>query len=48
MLNSKDFKPNELVVDYLFEYKEAVKNYKNFEEIAKIVFEQTKTNPNFF
>lgn len=48
MLNSKDFKPNELVVDYLFEYKEAVKNYKNFEEIAKIVFEQTKTNPKFF
>lgn len=47
MLNSKDFKPNELVVDYLFEYKEAVKNYKNFEEIAKIVVEQTKTNPKF-
>ncbi len=29
MLNSKDFKPNELVVDYLFWiYKEAVKKYK--------------------
>lgn len=47
MLNSKDFKTNELVVDYLFEYKEAVKNYKNFDEIAKIVVEQTKTNPRF-
>lgn len=47
MLNSKDFKPNELVVDYLFEYKEAVKNYKNFEEIATIVVEQTKINPKF-
>ena len=47
MLNSKDFKPNELVVDYLFEYKEAVKNYKNFDEIAKIVVEQTKTNSKF-
>ena len=47
MLNSKDFKPNDLVVDYLFEYKEAVKNYENFEEIAKIVIEQTKTNPKF-
>ena len=47
MLNSKDFKPNELVVDYLFEYKEAVKNYKNFDEIAKNVVEQTKTNPKF-
>lgn len=46
MLNSKDFKPNELVVDYLFEYKEAVKNYKNFDEIAKIVIEQ-KNNPKF-
>lgn len=47
MLNSKDFKPNDLVVDYLFEYKEAVKNYENFEEIAKIVIEQTKINPKF-
>lgn len=47
MLNSKDFKLNDLVVDYLFEYKEAVKNYNNFEEIAKIVVEQTKTNPKF-
>lgn len=47
MLNSKDFKPNELVVDYLFEYKEAVKNYKNFDEVAKIVVEQTKSNPKF-
>lgn len=47
MLNSKDFKTNELVVDYLFEYKEAVKNYKNFDKIAKIVVEQTKTNPRF-
>ena len=47
MLNSKDFKPNDLVTDYLFEYKEAVKNYENFGEIAKIVVEQTKTNPKF-
>ena len=47
MLNSKDFKTNELVVDYLFEYKEAVKNYKNFDEIAKIVVEQTKTKKFF-
>lgn len=30
MLNSKDFKTNELVVDYLFEYKEAVKKLQEF------------------
>lgn len=47
MLNSKDSKPRGLLVDYFFEFKEAVKNYKNFEEVAEIVLQQIKINPKF-
>ena len=37
MLNSKDFKPNELVVDYLFEYKEAVKTTRILMKLQKLL-----------
>ena len=47
MLNSKDVKSRGLFVDYFFEFKEAIKNYKNFEEVAITISEQIKTNPIF-
>lgn len=47
MLNSKDVKARGLFVDYFFEFKEAIKNYKNFEEVAITISEQIKTNPIF-
>ena len=47
MLNSKDVQSRGLFLDYFFEFKEAIKNYKNFEEVAITISEQIKTNPIF-